>query len=689
MSVSQTFSTGKWFSTVTGKSYETQQEALAAESGALSGVLPEGSTTTRDTTRENRAYNQDAATQTAIRNRDHFDNMRAEHDPFAVGAVGRDATGPGMGRWGSLLGGIAGTLIAPGVGTSIGAGLGGLVGGVADEQALTPRRNTSQAADTARETLAQQRSDATRTVGAAEANAARYGTPGGATTGVPGGGAGIDYGGLLEPTNLLDANRDGNRSALRSVEAGVAANQADRATSREDIESRINAIGLDTGLADSARQDQQAGLDMQRELFARIQGSDGGINSSVNDIVGRYDSLALDTGLADQSRGEQLNAIDLNRGLLDEIRSSQGRFDETANELTSRYDAINVDTTGLDESRGFQLEGLDQQRALLDRLMRDDADVLSGQYSNRALANQLAMARGASGGAGAQQLSENRVNDNSASVYAAAQQEANQQILQQLGLAGGVASAFGSQAQGVRNLDLGQADLLSSVDLQKAQGVAQAKQTALNQLLESQGITGNIGASIGQQAGVLRSADETRTRTQAELDQAAAAGVAQARQRGIDQQQARDVLSSDIATAFGNQTNAIRNADESRAVSEADIDLRATNTLADFVSNQQGLAQEDVRMLGQFDQAARQFDIDWARLDQSQRETIVDAILREAGLASNERQAKIVADGLAYRFDATREDTNAREDQRRQDIRAKASQDQINTLLLGIAQAFN
>lgn len=572
-----------------------------------------------------------------------------------------------------------GQVVGAGLGAMLGNPLlgmagGGYLGSVADQDAANPEYNDSYAANQARANAAPIAANAPASLRPVDGG-------GGGAIGSTGSALSGDVSQVFSPTSFQADNADSNRDAYEQTLASAEANRTQRATDRQAIEDRFNSIQLDTSLADQSRADQQEGLDMQRSLFDELRGSDGGIGAARDDVVGRYDSLSLDTTLADQARGTQYDALNTNQSILDRVIAGEGQFQQTADDLTARYDALSLDRADSDESRGIQMDGLDMQTALYERLMRDDEKALSGQYSDRALASQLAMARSSGGGAAAQQLAAHRVNDNSASVYAQSQREANQQILQQYGLAGGVASAFGSQAQGLRGSDLQQQGLQADFDLGVTGGVADAQQTALNQLLQSQGIQGSIGSSIGQQAGQIRSADEGRTRAQSELDQSRAAGVAQAQQEAVRQLAARDALSSNVATAFGSQAGGLRNADESRAATAAGLERDAAQGLAGLYQNDAQLNQQETKMLGDFQNAANQMDLDWANLDQRALDRASQLIMQQMGIEGNAQAASLIAEALKLQQDTTRGDANDAEAQRRRDL---ASKQQMDFLLTGL-----
>jgi hypothetical protein len=136
-----------------------------------------------------------------------------------------------------------------------------------------------------------------------------------------------------------------------------------------------------------------------------------------------------------------------------------------------------------DEARGYQREGLQQQRMLLDKMLGYDPNQYAAQFSDQALARQIALARSSGGGAAAQQAGIFAAMDQAPALYAEGARQASSLENQRLTQAEAAAKSFGELGTMTRGQDEARSAFESSLslDIAKQVGALTQGQVTMNE----------------------------------------------------------------------------------------------------------------------------------------------------------------------------------------------------------------
>lgn len=178
-------------------------------------------------------------------------------------------------------------------------------------------------------------------------------------------------------------------------------------------------------------------------------GGDGGTNAETEQAKGDYSD--------EQSENEVENT----------------NLWQNANDV---LDNVGHDNALGDEARGYQREGLRQQRMLLDRMLGFDPNQYATQFSDQALARQIALARSSGGGAAAQQAGIFAAMDQAPALYAEGARQASSLENQRLNAAETAAKSFGELGTMTRGQDEARSAFESSLSLDIAKQVGNLTQ---------------------------------------------------------------------------------------------------------------------------------------------------------------------------------------------------------------------
>lgn len=182
------------------------------------------------------------------------------------------------------------------------------------------------------------------------------------------------------------------------------------------------------------------------------------LDSVLGDGSGSNDSLGTgqiqeDAGVrADEGKTDRENAL---QSVIDRFQTAQDSFS----------------TQQQDQSRQAQQQAIQQNRELFARAMGFDRDAAAARYSDEALANSLAIARSAPGGASRASALFNALESQPAQE-AEAQRQANAEGRQQENVALQAAGQLGQQATQTRSQDEAQAEAYTGIGLDVAKSIA-------------------------------------------------------------------------------------------------------------------------------------------------------------------------------------------------------------------------
>lgn len=171
-----------------------------------------------------------------------------------------------------------------------------------------------------------------------------------------------------------------------------------------------------------------------------------------NDSLGTG-QIQEDAGVrADEGKADRENAL---QSVIDRFQTAQDSFS----------------TQQQDQSRQAQQQAIQQNRELFARAMGFDRDAAAARYSDEALANSLAIARSAPGGASRASALFNALESQPAQE-AEAQRQANAEGRQQENVALQAAGQLGQQATQTRSQDEAQAEAYTGIGLDVAKSIA-------------------------------------------------------------------------------------------------------------------------------------------------------------------------------------------------------------------------
>lgn len=152
--------------------------------------------------------------------------------------------------------------------------------------------------------------------------------------------------------------------------------------------------------------------------------------------------------------------------------------------LTDAYEQARYDSSAdSEESRALQRDASAKQSQIYDLLTKFDPDAYAQRASDLALKNQLAIARSATGSAGAQSDAMFQALEAAPGINAEAQRASLDEQNRRLGQAATVAGQMGELATGTRGQDIGESQLKSEFGLRIADGISEL--TGLDWQLDS------------------------------------------------------------------------------------------------------------------------------------------------------------------------------------------------------------
>ncbi len=157
------------------------------------------------------------------------------------------------------------------------------------------------------------------------------------------------------------------------------------------------------------------------------------------------------------------------------VRADEGKTDRdnSLQSLIDRFDAAkdSFDTSRQDQSRQAQQEAIRENRELFSRASGFDREAAAKRYSDEALANSLAIARSAPGGASRASALMNAL-EAQPSIEAEAQRQANSEARSQQNVALQAAGQLGQQATQTRGQDEAQSEAYTGIGLDVAKSIA-------------------------------------------------------------------------------------------------------------------------------------------------------------------------------------------------------------------------
>ncbi len=171
--------------------------------------------------------------------------------------------------------------------------------------------------------------------------------------------------------------------------------------------------------------------------------------------------LAETSAETDQAKGDYSAEISENE-------AENSALWKNANDV---LEGVGHDNTLSDEARGYQREGLQQQRMLLERMLGFDPNQYATQFSDQALARQIALARSSGGGAAAQQAGIFAAMDQAPALYAEGARQAASLENQRLSQAETAAKSFGELGTMTRGQDEARSAFESTLSLDIAKQV--------------------------------------------------------------------------------------------------------------------------------------------------------------------------------------------------------------------------
>ncbi len=171
--------------------------------------------------------------------------------------------------------------------------------------------------------------------------------------------------------------------------------------------------------------------------------------------------LAETSAETDQAKGDYSAEISENE-------AENSALWKNANDV---LEGVGHDNTLSDEARGYQREGLQQQRMLLERMLGFDPNQYATQFSDQALARQIALARSSGGGAAAQQAGIFAAMDQAPALYAEGARQAASLENQRLAQAETAAKSFGELGTMTRGQDEARSAFESTLSLDIAKQV--------------------------------------------------------------------------------------------------------------------------------------------------------------------------------------------------------------------------